>query len=680
MENLCPCSYYSTIIYLKQKQMNYFNKTLAAAIIAGAMSLTSCVENEVAPEVKQLREAQVALLKAQAEMAAADAEFKRIENEHQAALLALELQREEANLTVTLARVEADLAEIESSLAYTQRQMELAELNHQQALVRLEREIELWERSNSQSDAYAARDAFFAYKSEKDQANSKRSQKITKEAELARAKLLLSASNNGLSYDYMLSIYNNDLVKLQGELAAQEAALESLEEVTADPSSAQAEADELTARREELKKANLALDVEITKATQAVTAAEETLGDANEAIEEYEMLSEDLEELNEDIETITLAEEEVSVTIAEAEAELARREARLVEYEAAQDTYVKALEAAEAELATAVENEKDARTTYNVAQNEFKIAIQDYWTPSDLDLASQEYGEVKTKYDSEEERFNNYQTWYNSLTEPTQEETDEFNAAKKRWDTWKAAFNPYNTAYGTYKEVYMELATAQNNKDQAQSNLDKYYNDVATAERGIERQVEKIEVLTNGNESYYDDQINSWIWVNYEESLTGIQEALASLNKEKAGVEAEMALQKTAYDDAVANLEELEASYKTARDAKDALSNEYAANESMRTNLKQVIDVIQTQLDYLNGEIDAYEALVEQKQDEIAGTKEAIALKEAQIANKEVDKTEAEARIADLEANIESLQAEIEAHLELAAQHKERLDAILGNE
>lgn len=30
--------------------MKYFNKTMAAAIIAGAMSLTSCVDNEVSPK------------------------------------------------------------------------------------------------------------------------------------------------------------------------------------------------------------------------------------------------------------------------------------------------------------------------------------------------------------------------------------------------------------------------------------------------------------------------------------------------------------------------------------------------------------------------------------------------------------------------------------------------------
>ncbi|MDA1122305.1 MAG: hypothetical protein O2887_17770 [Bacteroidetes bacterium] len=66
--------------------MKNFNKILMAMLVATATLLTSCIDNKVAPEVTQLRAAQVAMANAKVSLQLLQNEAQRIANEYQEAI------------------------------------------------------------------------------------------------------------------------------------------------------------------------------------------------------------------------------------------------------------------------------------------------------------------------------------------------------------------------------------------------------------------------------------------------------------------------------------------------------------------------------------------------------------------------------------------------------------------
>src|SRR5690606_16920135 len=86
--------------------------------------MTSCVDNEVAPEVKQLREAQVALVSAKADLAAAEAAIRN-----------LDVKVGEAELEVTLMEKKAALKEAEGDFqeAVIALEIKIASLGNEKA-------------------------------------------------------------------------------------------------------------------------------------------------------------------------------------------------------------------------------------------------------------------------------------------------------------------------------------------------------------------------------------------------------------------------------------------------------------------------------------------------------------------------------------------------------------------
>ena len=98
------------------------------AILLVAMTfLASCIDNEVAPEVTALRQAQVDLLNAKKTMQDLQNEAQQILNDYQSAINALALQEAEAELGLALAEIDVALEEAAADLA-------AAELAHEEAL------------------------------------------------------------------------------------------------------------------------------------------------------------------------------------------------------------------------------------------------------------------------------------------------------------------------------------------------------------------------------------------------------------------------------------------------------------------------------------------------------------------------------------------------------------------
>ena len=68
--------------------MKKITKIFVGLLLGASVTLTSCIDNTVAPEIAQLRAAQVAYLEAQARLEAAQAEAQEIQNARTLGVLA----------------------------------------------------------------------------------------------------------------------------------------------------------------------------------------------------------------------------------------------------------------------------------------------------------------------------------------------------------------------------------------------------------------------------------------------------------------------------------------------------------------------------------------------------------------------------------------------------------------
>lgn len=353
-----------------------FRKTVWATMIAVPTLFTACSEPEVSDEVTQLRQTQADLL-------AQRVEAQRLEN----ALQEIENAKEQIILDV-------QTAEGAAAIAAAQANLERENLNLQRAIDSLADYL-LTQGLDEAAQHLAD------YGDAQDDANNVFDDVIDKEAKIAIMQLAIGVENpdglpgDSISFALAAEIIQRDLDELNADLAAEEAALAILEAVSADPSSAQEEVDEAEGTIQDLTNQNLALDVEIAKATQNKTATGQAFINAGNTIDDYEDaldgVSDAEAEIISKLAEITAKQDEITalgVNLVNANTALATGQAALDNATTALAPYLAAIGVAESNVAAAQNAEYAAQIDYNIVLNEFNNgnATQDELDAAQADL------------------------------------------------------------------------------------------------------------------------------------------------------------------------------------------------------------------------------------------------------------------------------------------------------
>ncbi|MEM6893312.1 MAG: hypothetical protein AAF554_06435 [Bacteroidota bacterium] len=356
--------------------MMNFRKTVWATMIAVPTLFTACSEPEVSDEVTQLRQTQADLL-------AQRVEAQRLEN----ALQEIENAKEQIILDV-------QTAEGAAAIAAAQANLERENLNLQRAIDSLADYL-LTQGLDEAAQHLAD------YGDAQDDANNVFDDVIDKEAKIAIMQLAIGVENpdglpgDSISFALAAEIIQRDLDELNADLAAEEAALAILEAVSADPSSAQEEVDEAEGTIQDLTNQNLALDVEIAKATQNKTATGQAFINAGNTIDDYEDaldgVSDAEAEIISKLAEITAKQDEITalgVNLVNANTALATGQAALDNATTALAPYLAAIGVAESNVAAAQNAEYAAQIDYNIVLNEFNNgnATQDELDAAQADL------------------------------------------------------------------------------------------------------------------------------------------------------------------------------------------------------------------------------------------------------------------------------------------------------
>lgn len=206
--------------------MKNFNKSLVLASLTAVTMFTSCVDNAVEPEVKQLRAAQVAYVTAQANSEAADAEAKVIANTHAEAMNAIAVQSSGASLEVTLASLEVAKKNAEVSL-------KTAEMNLAVAIENYENRIA------GGVDADGDLEYLEDYKAAASDLYTMVTKQITDETALAKEKITLASPYN--TYDTKIKSLEAEIVVEQENIADYEAEIKEQEAIVASTTATDAE-------------------------------------------------------------------------------------------------------------------------------------------------------------------------------------------------------------------------------------------------------------------------------------------------------------------------------------------------------------------------------------------------------------------------------------------------------
>jgi len=190
-------------------------KSMAAVFMAGLV-MTGCIDTAVAPEVKAIREQQVALLAAQAQLAVATAKKQEIANDYQVALNANLVKKGDAQLV-------ADLAAIDVSVDLAKQNLADQQLLTQTSINALADYI-------ASHPAVHAQDLLDAYQGAVDDLDLVVGNEITAAADLAKAQTILNSAN--APWDLVKAGIQEQIDVETAKLTAQNAALVDLKAAT----------------------------------------------------------------------------------------------------------------------------------------------------------------------------------------------------------------------------------------------------------------------------------------------------------------------------------------------------------------------------------------------------------------------------------------------------------------
>jgi len=334
-------------------------KTVAAFMIASSVLFTSCVKNEVSDNVAALRAQQVAIVTANAELAAADAAYREAQVANLEMNNAQEALTHEQDLRRAIAQTDAYVAQ---QLAAVKQ----AELSLQQAVNNLADYIAEHQVENAQS-------YLNQYEMHMGQVNAYTVERIYKLADIAIAELMLEEGqelNGGNAI-----VLENDLAHAQAELAALEASLAAYAGINDDPASLSDAKDELKVEITNMETESSVLEIEMIGLESEADLADLELANSETFIDEFESGESDIMDLESDIEgyndAITGYNEDIvdyNEDIVDLEADIVDKTAvydDLMIYRAAKDAAQDDIDAAQADVDAAQVDVDFAQARYN---------------------------------------------------------------------------------------------------------------------------------------------------------------------------------------------------------------------------------------------------------------------------------------------------------------------------
>lgn len=238
-----------------------------------SVTFTSCIDNEVSPLVEAIYEAQADLIAAQAGVQNAEAALRLAQanateaNAAYTAALTASVEIENAHDTLANEQLLRELI-AETDLAVAVAQNDLAEAQVQFNLDMAILMAELAEAGAVDAAAYAAKYALHV-----GNVNTLTSTLIGKKASLALKELMLMGGTPNVSWEFYLAGLNSELATLEGDLAANLAAIAGYEEAMDNPTGIAAQRADLVAQIAALEDENVGLAVDIAEAENVRLAA-----------------------------------------------------------------------------------------------------------------------------------------------------------------------------------------------------------------------------------------------------------------------------------------------------------------------------------------------------------------------------------------------------------------------
>ncbi len=709
--------------------MKKFTKMFVVGLIAASTIFTSCIDNEVAPEVTQLRAAQVAYVEAEARLKAAEAEAQEISNAFAEAMNALTLERERAELDLRLAQIDAELIDAQAAL-------EVARLALEQAIDDLEEYLA--EHGLDQAARYLAE-----YSDAMDEVYDINDEILGQVAYIAGLQIALDNDD----FERARQMIQRDLDRDEAELALWQEALVAAEAASEDPSSLSAQ---IAAAAGEISR----LENEIVLAEAEADAYEQVVADAYNAwimaiggfswnsqvfyddpSEEFADAQEDIIDYNEDIEDYNADIDFWNDQIAETEGYIATQESLLAArtpeaeaFRATADALYEDFLAADADLTVADNNLAAANLTDDQALEDYFDAVaaridaeDDYFDAlADRNAAEQDLVDAtadddanrvtyeanldaaETTLGTAEDDLDAAQADYDA--DPTQVNLDALNAARVDYENalddvafWEGEIQDLDdalaeaTANLPLAEAALTTAIANLNAAESaeQSALDAYLADLDAIDPVFEAYQAALAAYDEADDAYseadniadnaedivadIENNIEGYNFdlIFYEEQIASIQENLAEAIADLAEAEAELALWADLASLTEVEIAELYATYLTEDNAWDDLYDAIDLLREERDIQETLYFAYENYIGDFNDLIDEILDTIEDLEDSIAGHME-------DLANEDIDEQELIDIIANEEGYLAQLQEELASWEALAAEYLALFNAALA--
>lgn len=659
---------------------------MVVGLFATVTLLSSCVENEVAPEVTELRMAQV-------EMVQAKTAYQNLLNERetiantlaqsratfQAAMFDLDLQNATAQLAVTLMQYDAALLQAEANV-------ELAEIQLQQAIDDLAMFL-------NTAGLEKAAQYLDMYSDEMGDYYGVLYDILGQEVAIASMEALYAQND----YVLIAEIFQRDLDLNTHELSVWEAVLTSLEVVAADPTAVEAEIATALAYLQEVSNDNAALETaqvkdELENVAPAFDAWTEAIGGDSyfdeqefdgivpsylEAMDNVKLFNEEIADWNDELTGYTDDGVILAAILVIDEAALTSAITNYNDKKALSDATLAALRTADA--------------NYNDAWIAFEVATDDHDVDNNALVAAQ------AALTAAENALTAAETDVATAESDLDDAEDDFDAAEidlQQAKDDKVANEPGLLANVTAEEANvlaaegtLTAAEAAYAADPTVPNLQAVHNAETALEITEDNLADAEEALAQLDIDIADEQADLTDATN---AKTEASLALSAAKTIEANAKAAVTAAEVAFDTEVTNMVTSDATLQTFADplnaADDAADDAETTNDAAQTvtgDAEDLMDDMQALVDGTNEDIEDNDADIAEVTEDIAGKQEEVAyntgvMTSLQTAYDAVDLVALEAAYDVAEMANGDLSDAIDANYDIMEAQEYLLDALLG--
>jgi hypothetical protein len=596
-------------------------------LLAAILGLSSCVKNEVAPEVAQLRQSQIAKLNAEVAKIIAQTQTITIQNAFAEAMNAITVQQSQAELDETLAWLEVELMEAQAELAAATEANEAAKLSLEMYL--------------TDGVAKEIGETWYYYSSLLSGSGGLYYDRLDLQEDLALAQLLVNSSN--LPWDVVVARLEESKALLESELTAEVAALADLEEVIGDPTTLQTKKAAVRKEIAELEMDIVDLEVLQGEAEAEYDAASQALDDAELAIG-----------LMEDMDFLSYISGSYGNGFIQDEIDL---------------------------IADSLGYVKDIATAnQNIAQQNTLLALAN----STLTALKSALASATAAYNTQ---LNNYNTLLAAKVNADADvalKTELLNVAQQNLDAANAAVPATPPATITSLTAIRDAAqTALTAAQTVQTNANNSLAPATTAKNNAKTTMDNAQIAITG----YADPTTTPAPGTPQDNVNDILAAIDSYNDDIADANANLADNAVDLAAVRAKIVEWTPRYEAALTALPALQKDVIILQYKAWNIgfsiasvEAMIDAKEVVLDALDGELENLADAIADQKETIQDLEDDIADLEVQIAQGALDKAWAEGKVLALQAELADLEIQIEGAETMLAYWKTKLDeALAGN-